>query len=106
MPKDAAIAIPLLESAGELEPDHCAAHGHLLGLCSAPPSSAVEGLRQQGSHRCTRTCRAAIILTAVTMRRRWQLQLKLIAWDEEWHHDGTQASDRALEPSSSMFAPA
>ena len=102
MPKDAAIAIPLLESAVKLQPDYGAALG-FLGWC-LHHRFARGGLREKDRIAAIQHARAAIThgsddATALAVAA------QVIAWDE---HDTTTALrlfDHALELSSSnVFA--
>jgi TolB-like protein/tetratricopeptide (TPR) repeat protein len=102
MPKDAAIAIPLLESAVKLQPDYGAAHG-FLGWC-LHHRFARGGLEEKDRIAAVQHARAAIThggddATALAVAA------QVIVWDECDTTTALRLFDRALELSSSnVFA--
>jgi TolB-like protein len=102
MPKDAAIAIPLLEEAVRLQPDYGAAHA-FLGWC-LHHRFARGGLREEDRVAAVRHARAAVAhgsddATALAVAA------QVIAWDEHDTATALKLFDRALELSrSNVFA--
>jgi TolB-like protein/Tfp pilus assembly protein PilF len=102
MPKDAAIAIPLLEGAVNLQPDYGAAHA-FLGWC-LHHRFARGGLRAEDRAAAVKHARAAITYgsddpTALAVAA------QVIVWNEHDVETGLKLFDRALELSSSnVFA--
>ena len=102
MPKDAAVAIPLLEGAVKLQPDYGAAHA-FLGWC-LHHRFARGGLREEDRAAAVKHARAAITHgsddpTALAVAA------QVIVWDEHDIATGLKLFDRALELSNSnVFA--